>query len=88
MTLGIATILSQPMMSRIIFIIKQKIQIASQKAKKLKRKIIREKTIPKAFIQEKKKMCQRRISLKIKRLEKILQVKKFIAVFIKSRRKS
>lgn len=57
MTLGIVTILSQPMMSRIIFIIKQKIQIASQKAKKLKREIIREKTIPKAFIQGKRMMC-------------------------------
>jgi len=47
----------QIMMSRIIFIIKQKIQIASQKAKKLKRKIIREKTMPKAFIQGKRMMC-------------------------------
>ena len=33
------------------------IQIVSQKAKKLKRKIIREKTIPKAFIQGKRMMC-------------------------------
>ena len=72
MTLGIATILSQPMVSRIIFIIKQKIQIVSQKAKKLKREIIRGKTTPIAFIQEKKKMCQRKINLKVKRQGKIL----------------
>ncbi len=54
MTLGTATILSQSMMSRIIFIIKWIIQTAFQKAKRLKRKIIREKTIPISSIPEKR----------------------------------
>ena len=70
MTLGTATILSQPMMQRIICNIKQKIQKAFQKAQKLKRKIIREKTILISSIPEKRIKKPKRKRRIVKKAEK------------------
>ena len=87
MTLGIATILSQPMMSRIIFIIKQKIQKIYQKAKRFKRKITREKIIPISSIPEKRTMKPKRKRQTIKKAEKKLSlIEKRKIGFLKNRK--
>ena len=88
MTLGTATTLNRPMMWMIISIKKMSFLEVPLKVMRLKRESIRGKTTPKAFIQEKKKMCQRKINLKVKRLEQMLSAKKFIVAFLKSRGKS
>lgn len=53
-----------------------------------KKRKYKRKNYTESLYTRKKKMCQREINLKVKRLEKMLQAKKFIVAFLKSRGKS